>query len=353
MKYKFRFWLTISLLLVPALGFGFAPQNKAERSIFPYKDRPEIQEAVDYFTAHPDKNDRLAFLKDWARKYRKLMEVQRTYQDLMRSLGEEKALLQEFADRYKAAPKDPDVGYLYARLMVGTPEEEAILKQVLEIDKDHYWAHLGLAYFYLQESSPPKDASALEHLNAALEIDKTRPNAYFSVLTLYRYQKKNDKLLETLDVLTKFFPDSNPLFLQYAELRFPKAEDAKRALLDREKSYPKSAEIKNALAGVFQREGQADKALTYLETALGLEKENGRLIQAIHIQMADIYGLKKDEKATIAHLQEAVKIGLPGMMSIQGDKNFDFLRGNSIFEELLKKIEAAFTKTELKAVTKK
>jgi len=306
--------------------------------MFPYKDRKEILECYDYFSEVPDKEKRVEFLKNYLKKYFDNIEVHRLYQTFMTELGEKRQLLTEYKDYLEKNPDDHNFNYLFARLF-SSSDAESYYKKSLINNVNFYWGHLGLAYYYFHHSNPQKTELAKEHLGRAIKIDKTKPNAYFSLLTIYRAENNNEKMLEVLEPLTKFFPERDYLFLEYAELRFKDKKEFRKAIEKKLKKIPESALLKKTLADLYLTEGKIDEALKYLEAALEDEKLDDNLIKALHIQIADIYGNKNDEKQAIYHLKEAAKYGFRDYEWIKENKNFEFLKENKEFKDLLKEGE--------------
>ena len=303
--------------------------------MFPYKDRKEILECYDYFSEVQDKEKRVEFLKNYLKKYFDIIEVHRLYQDFMTRLGERGYIFKEYKDYLENNPDDHNFNYLYARLL-SSSNAESYFKKSLVNNVNFYWGHLGLAYYYFHYSNPRKTELAIEHLERAIKIDKTKPNAYFSLRTIYRVENDKEKMLEVLEILTRFFPERDYLFLEYANLRSKDKKEFKKAVEKKLKRIPESALLKRSLADLYLFEGKIDEALKYLETALKDEKYDNNMIKALHIQIADIYGSKKDEKQTIYHLKEAAKYGFRDYEWIKGNKNFEFLKENKEFKDLMK-----------------
>ena len=335
MKGKKRPFLLIPIIFLFFSAVALVYYWNLKHSMFPYKDRKEILECYDYFSEVQDKEKRVEFLKNYLKKYSDNIEVHRLYQTFMKQLGEESYILKEYKDYLENDPDDPNFNYLYARLL-SSSDAESYFKKSLINNVNFYWGHLGLAYYYFHHSDPRKTELAEEHLGRAIKIDKTKPNAYFSLLTIYRAENNNEKMSEVLEPLTNFFPERDYLFLEYAELQFKDKKEFRKAVEKKLKRIPESAMLKKTLADLYIFEGRIDEALKYLEAALEDEKFDNNLIKALHIQIADIYGSKKDEKQTIYHLKEAAKYGLRNYEWIKENKNFEFLKENKEFKDLLK-----------------
>jgi len=337
MKNKKWLFILIPLVAAAVAAAVLFSGKRGEDSIRPYRDKPEIVECYVYFSAELDKDKRVEFLKNYVKKYYSDVAVHRLYQDFMTTLGERAAIFNEYLEAVRKNPDSPMFNYLWARLAPPN-EAEGFLKKSVEKDNRYYWGHLGLAYHYTH-SDPPRFDLAKEHLAKAVEIDKTRPNAYFSYLTVYSLEKNDQKADETLEILLRFFPDRDYLFLQYADLHFRDKNERMKALERKLKEIPKSAPLKQAIGELLLLENQRDKALRYLEEALLDEQYDRNLTQVLHLQVADIYGAKKDSSRVLAHLKDAVKAGFNDVSLITQNKNFDFLRDNGEFQDLIKNLE--------------
>jgi len=327
--------ILVSVILVLALGtliFFWISKN----SMYPYKENKEITECWDYHKKELDQTKRIEFLKTWLTKYFDNIEVHRMYQDLMQNYGQYSTLKQEYKDYLANNRENAMFMYLYGRLLSST-ESEALFKESLTNNANYYWGHLGLAYYYFHDSNPQKTELAKAHLDKALDIDQTKPHAYFSILNIFRAERNYEKKLEVLEVLTKFFPKSrDELFIEYAELRYTKREEYFEVLKKKLKQIPDSIALRKTLADLCLSEGKADEALIYLEDALSYAYNDDNLKRNIHLQIATIYGKKELEKETIDHLKEASKIGLEGEEWIKEHENFAFLKDNKEFIEILK-----------------
>lgn len=338
MKGKKRLFLLVPIIMLFFSVIALVFYLNLKHSMFPYKEKKEIAECIDYFSRVRDKEKRAEFLKNYVKKYFDIIEVHRLYQDFMIRMGEKSYIKKEYENYLEDNPDDPKFNYLFGRLL-SSDDAEFYFKKSLLNNVDFYWGHLGLSYNYFHHYNPPKTELALEHLESAIKIDKTKPNAYFSLLTNYRFKKNNEKMLEVLEILIKFFPERDYLFLEYAELRFKNKEEFKKAIEKKLKRIRESALLKKTLADLYLYEGKIDEALKYLESALEDEKYDNDLIKVLHMQLADIHGSKKDEKKTIYHLKEAAKYGIKNYEWIKENKNFEFLKENKEFKDLLKEIE--------------
>ena len=352
-KRKWSFLLiSVSVIVVVTLGILMFGRRRTD-SMFPYRDKSEINECYVYFSAEKNKDKRVEFLKKWVKKYFGDMEVHRLYQDFMITLGESDAIFKEYQDYRLKNTSEPMFNYLMARLAPANEAEE-LYKKSLENNDNFYWGHLGLAYYYTHQSNPQKLDLAKEHLAKAIQIDKTKPNAYFSYLTVYRFEGNYEKMHEMLAFLTQFFPDRDYLFLEYADLHFKDQNERRKALEKKLRVIPKSALIKKAIADSLLFENKKDEALRYLEEAIqdGPFVDPNQLI-GLHMQIADIYGIKQSSAQVLAHLKEAVKAGLKDAEWIKENKNFAFLRDNGEFQDLIKGLEPVKKEPEKPKVPEK
>jgi hypothetical protein len=307
--------------------------------MFPFKEKKEILECYDNFPPEQDKEKRIEFLKNYLKKYFNSIEAHRAYQAFMMRLGESDSVYKEYRSYLEKNPDDPNFNYLFSRLL-SDKEAEFYLNKSLEKNDNFYWGHLGLAYYYFHNCNPPKTEAAKEHLLKAIKIDKTKPNAYFSFLTIYRNENNKKNMLEMLEILVKFFPERDYLFLDYADLKFKNKKEFKKALEKKLKTILESALLKKAFADLNLSEGNFDEAIRYLEEALKDEKYDKNLIQTLNFQLAELHGMKKDEKKTLYYLNEAKKQGFKGYELIRDNKNFEFLKENKEFINLIKEFEA-------------
>ena len=313
-------------------------RTKLLNPMFPFKEKKEILDCYDNFPQEQDKEKRIEFLKNYLKKYFNSIEAHRLYQAFMIRLGESDSVSKEYISYLKKNPDDPNFNYLFSRLL-SDKEAEFHLNKSLENNDNFYWGHLGLAYYYSHNCNPPKTEASKEHLLKVIKIDKTKPNAYFSFLTIYRNENNKKKMLEMLEILIKFFPERDYLFLEYADLKFINKKEFKKALEKKLKTIPESSLLKKALADFNFSEGNIDEAIRYLEGALKDEKYDKNLIQRLHSQLAELHGMKKDEKKTLYYLNEAKKQGFKDYEWIRDNKNFEFLKENKEFKDLLKEIE--------------
>jgi len=335
MKGKKRLFLLIPIIFIFFSAIALNYYFGSKHSMFPYKEKREIQECYDYFSEVQDKEKRVEFLKNYVKKYFDEIEVHRLYQAFMIQLqGERISIRSEYKDYLEKNPDDPKFDYLYGRLF--SKDSGRFFKKSLINNDNFYWGHLGLAHYYFNNCDPRKTELAIEHLEKTIKIDKTKPNAYFSLRNIYSTENEKAKLLEALEILTRFFPERDYIFLEFADLKFKDNKKLKKAINKKLKKIPESAMLKKALADLYLSEGETDEALKYLEEALKDEKIDNNMIRMLHIQIADIYGSKKDEKQTIYHLKEAAKYGFEGYEWVKENKNFEFLKENKEFKDLLK-----------------
>lgn len=327
----------ILVLFVTALQIRCA---KSGGPRFPFKERAELVECYNNFSGESAPAKLIEYLKSFVKKYPRVMEVHRAYQDLMLTLGQARFILNEYRELHEKNPDDPMFNYLYGRL-VNDPSAETLYQNSLKSDPNYYWGHLGLAYYYSHDARPPKNDLAKDHLAKAIALNPNLPHGYFSLLTIYRAEKNREKTFEMLDILTKFFPDRDYLFLEYAALKFPTSQEHKRALVEKLQQIPNSALIKKALADIVVLEGKPDEALGYLESALNDVKNDAALSANIHYQMADLYAQRKDGAKVLIHLKDAAKFGLRDSAALHDNPNFGFLRENEEFKNLVKSMTPA------------
>jgi tetratricopeptide (TPR) repeat protein len=338
MKNKKSLIIVIPLILILIAAAFLIFREERTGSVVSYKEHHGIQEIDHYFTVEADQTKRIAFLKETVKKYFKAMEVHRAYQDWMTQFGEFPQIFKEYTDYTAQYPNDPMFQYLLGRVH-NDASAEKYYQSCLELDPNYYWGHLGLAYYYFNDCAPPKTDLAKEHLNKALGIDKTKPHAYFSLLSIYRREKKSDKMLETLEILTKFLPDRDYLFIDYADLKYPDRNDFKKALERKLRDIPNSGMIKKALADMLIVQGKTDEALRYLESGLSDEKYNPALLRLMYYEIAGLYAKKKDVPKALSHIKDAVKNGYVDYASIKANKDFDFMRDHEEFKSLVKSLE--------------
>ena len=333
------------------LAFVFLRKNSAP-SMFPFHERPELTEMTNFLLAEKDQAKQIAYLRQFVKDHLNVMEVHRAYQDFMLQFGRGAEIAKEYLESLQRNPEDPMFNYLYGRILVGSSAEECY-KKSLEIDENYYWGHLGLAYYYFNNVTPRKADLAKDHLAKAVKIDKSKPHAYFSLLTIYRAEKNKAKMLETLEILTKFFPDRDYLYLDYASLKFSKLLEHKKALEKKLKEIPHSSLIEKALGDMALSQGQWEEARRYLESTLKDEKFDQQLLMGAHYQLAEIFGKKQDTAQTLAHLKDAIKNGWNGHEEMRDNPNFAFLRDSEEFNGLLKTIEPKKTEPSKTAPEKK
>ncbi|MGA2587792.1 MAG: hypothetical protein ABSF88_12320 [Candidatus Aminicenantales bacterium] len=352
MNLKKKLIIEIPLVIfILAAGF-FILRTISARSMFPFKEQPDVTEMTKFLLAEKDPAKQIAYLKQFVKDHLNVTEVQRAYQDIMLQFGRGEEIAKEYREYLIRNPEDPMFNYLFGRLAVGSAAE-GCYKKSLETDENYYWGHLGLAYYYFNDAAPRKADLAKDHLAKALKIDKSKPHAYFSLLTIYRAEKNKTKALEMLEILTKFFPDRDYLFLEYADLKFPDKLEHKKALEKKLMKIPHSSLIEKALADLALAEGQWDEAQRYLESTLKDEKFDHQLWMIAHYQLAEIFGKKKDSAQTLAHLKDAVKNGWQEYAGTRDNPNFSFLRDNAEFKSLLKGIEPKKTEPSKTAPVEK
>jgi tetratricopeptide (TPR) repeat protein len=345
-------WLIFCLIAFLPLSAVISCRPKTQNAIVSLEEKQEIKELFACFSVVKGKKERMEFLGEWIKKYAQSMEAHRAYQDFMTSMGETGALLKEYNEKLAKSPDDPMLNYLCARLQSG-PDAELLYQKSLEKDKNYYWGHLGLAYHYFHEINPRKSDLAKEHLEMAIRIDPAKPYAYFSLLTISRAENNSQKRLEVLETLTQLFPKTDYLFLEYADLKFKDRTEHRKALEKKVKQLPDSAQLRKALADLYSLEGKSDKAIRELEEGLAKEKVDKALIQLIHLQLADLFGQKKDAAKTLAHLHEATKLGIRGYDWVKQHPNFEFLKGNKEFEDIVKQTESGIKAMPEKTVPDK
>jgi tetratricopeptide (TPR) repeat protein len=90
----------------------------------------------------------------------------------------------------------------------------------------------------------------------------------------------------------------------------------------------------NRLAYSYQSIGQYDKALA--NYAKALENKPAPALEAtIESRLSRIYAIRKDNESAIAHLQKAVTLGYVNLQELQTHKDFDIIRNDKRFGEML------------------
>lgn len=90
----------------------------------------------------------------------------------------------------------------------------------------------------------------------------------------------------------------------------------------------------NRLAYSYQSTGQFDKALQNYSKALE-NKPSGPLLATIESRMSRIYAIRNDAENAFAHLQKAVTAGYLNIQELQTHKDFDAIRKDKRFDEIV------------------
>jgi len=225
--------------------------------------------------------------------------------------------------------------YLFGRLHSGA-DAERYYKKALEADPDYYWAHLGLANTYLQETKPPRLEDAREQLKIALKLAPERPNVYFNILTIYKAEKDNPKIRDTLGTLLRFFPDSDEYFVAHARLAYSHAEDYRTALENRSREHPQSIVPLAALGNFHLAAGNPEKSVEYYESALAKAGRSIALVVPLHLDTALALLALGNEDEALGHVRQALAIDPGAVAVISQNPLFDPLKKRPEFEAMMK-----------------
>lgn len=336
--------MTVTRLLAGALvalsmaAGGCRGEAPAAQAVGPYVEPPELTACREAVARETDREKARAVLKEALAKSPQSLDLHRFYQSVLEGWGEQETLRREYREQLDAAPQSPMANYLYGRVAGGLTAL-AHLKKSVDLDGRYYWGHLGLAYYYANEAVPLDPAAAKQHLLQAVEIDPKLPNAYVSLLRIYQEEGDADKTASTLEVLTKIFPAQDDLFLRLAGLKLKDPAAYRAAIEARMKERGRSALLLRAVGVSHFQEGRKDDALKTFEEALSDPKAEDRLRGMIHLQLANLYGEKKDAARTLEHLRGAMANGLLAVSGIQGNPNFEFLKDDPEFKKILTELD--------------
>ena len=313
----------------------FCRSARNETSIGPYREPPEIQELQAGLAKLQDIVARKEFLRTWIAKFDHSVEAHRAYQDIRNGWGLSTEVLAEYRARFDRAQGDAMSAYLFGRLHSGA-DAERYYKKALEADPDYYWAHLGLANTYLQETKPPRLEDAREQLKIALTLAPERPNAYLNLLTLYQAEKDNLNIRDTLGTLLRFFPDSDEYFVAHARLAYSRPEDYRTALENRAREHPQSVVPPVALGNFHLGAGNPKKAVEYYESALAKAGRSIALDVPLHLDTAQALQALGNEDEALGHIREALAIDPGAVAAISRNPRFDPLKKRPEFEAMMK-----------------
>jgi len=332
-------WLPmiIGLLAVASPLLAAGPGESSSQALYPYREPVEIRDLTARLSVLEDPPSQIAALRDWIAKHPANVEAHRAYQDHMNRLGESTSVLAEYQALQEKNSDDPMFNFLTARLLAGR-DSETFYRKSLALDPNYYWGHLGLAYYFTREADPTDIAGAREHLERAAAIDPSKPNAFVGLLTVYLALNDGPKYLQTLETLTKFFPDDDRYFVRYVEGKYSDLTERRTVLEAKAKELPNSGRIQEALGSLFKAKGQKGPAIERFNEALRLEQQDKQLRAWMHIQIAELHSQDREVEQALIHLKAAVGIVPQTVLVIKRDPAFAFLQGNAEFEALMKSL---------------
>jgi len=103
--------------------------------------------------------------------------------------------------------KNETILYIYAVSLLNIKkynEAEKVFKELLRTDKENYEVLTELGDLYYSTGNIEK---AEEFLEKSIKINPYNPKAYYILTEIYRIQGKKEKVLNSLEILTKLVPD--------------------------------------------------------------------------------------------------------------------------------------------------
>lgn len=209
------------------------------------------------------------------------------------------------------------------------PAAESEFKKAVELDPNSAMAHDGLGDFFDITSHP--DEGLREHLRAQ-ELDPS--NDHLSN-TFYR-TRQYDRAIELAKKRLELYPDDGiahwSLFHNYGQLGMQKESI---------EQFIETANIfgyEEAGLAVAQAHAASGNRGAMLEAARQMARYYGMGQVDRPDQVAIQYGRLQDKDQTLAWLQKAVSIRDPGLVFVNCEPAFDFVRTDSRFKDLMRRL---------------
>jgi serine/threonine protein kinase/Flp pilus assembly protein TadD len=254
---------------------------------------------------------------------------------------EESGRVQDAEDTYqKAAALRPDdwdghnnLGLFYDR-QSKFPQAIAQYQRAMELTPDNAQVLLNLGAAYLDSGNAESYPAAERALKKSIELAPSYP-AYSNLGTLYVLQQRFIEAAPTTEKALQLNDNDyqvwNNLLGIYEWLNdSAKAEEVRKRmtpLVERAvKLKPQDAQAQTALAMLYAKAKNKDKALEGVQTALALAPDDPNVLSNV----ADIYELLGDRRNAIAYLEKALQKGFtldqaktdPDMRSLLLDSRF-------------------------------
>jgi eukaryotic-like serine/threonine-protein kinase len=193
------------------------------------------------------------------------------------------------------------------------PQSFAEFKRALELVPDNAQVLFNLGATYIDAGDPKYFGEAEAALKRSIAINPSFP-AFANLGALYdregKYEQAAEMTQKALGMNAENYVVWSNLRIDYEWLKQPeKAAEARRReipLLEREiQQHPREAEPYAQLANLFAEEGQREKAIAHMRTALALAPSNPRVLDL----GADTYEKLGDRKQAIDFLGKALRSG--------------------------------------------
>jgi len=193
------------------------------------------------------------------------------------------------------------------------PESIAEFKRALELVPDNAQVLFNLGATYVDSGNSKYFADAEAALKRSIEINPSFP-AFANLGALYdregKYQQASEMTQRALKMNADNYVVWSNLRIDYEWLKQPEnAAEARRKevpLLELTiQQHPREAEPYAQLANLFAEEGQKEKAISNLRTALALAPNDPRVLNLC----ADTYEKLKDRKQAVEFLGKAIRAG--------------------------------------------
>ena len=208
---------------------------------------------------------------------------------------------------------------------------EQFLKEAISKDSNYALAYTNLA---ILETKKGNFAEAENLFNKSLQIEDQLPVTFYNLGLLYDKTEKYDLSIESYTEAIKLYPDyySALLNLGNVYLNYENPESASeqfKRCLELKKDDPR---VLYNLGNSYFDLGQYEKSITEYKKVIELYPNyiNG------YYNIACAFGLLRNKEETYNYLGQAIERGYKNKSNIESSEEFEFIREESRFKNLLK-----------------
>ncbi|CAN5547129.1 N/A [soil metagenome] len=234
----------------------------------------------------------------------------------------------------KAISVDPTIPGSYAALGIvrsveRKPQEaELMYSKAIEINPNYSLAWQWRSTFY---SSHHRFAEAEAGLKKAQELDPLSLSINYALGNTYLNQRDYERTMAQGEHLLSIFPE-NFAGYQLISAAYDGMGRYDEALAAAEKAHPINVEMLKAL--ILCHSGRRDEALQMISKIEGSEISKNN-----PYGVASLYAALGDRETSLAWLNKAIEINQSGLTEINVDRDFDAMRSDSRFVEIVRRSE--------------